>query len=521
MTMHKEEHVYEWGKSLIEFTSRLGISGQVSGVRVRGYNPMEKKGFNSLVMLDDLTLKIGGKTNWTDAHKSADPPRVVHIFNPDIKDATEAKEAAHAILHENSFKLFRASGSGEGNEELKAGATVDIKYVGKLYSGEYIVYSVLHKFSFEEGYITEFYLKRNMLPDEVKKKPLPMDMYAGKYAAAESQVEDDEAEDEEEEEPRPEIVSVKCLDKEGKETAECYEGERLKLEATCNADVDEGATVIFKCYWEGDDPEQDEPIVELRGVNRDGTAIAEWDCKCEARNRLAEERWLLIKASSEGCEDAQSGNVEIKPGRGVIHIIPRFNQQGSDANNAVGGDWREEYISRDGGRNGLPMRDFGCAVALVANIAHTQGSQSITPETIRAVNANFNGNGAIIWVRPLREWNITLHRRVDAPLTVDAFNEFMDHPTPRYYIAIRIFITGNPGDEKGEHWVGASEIVPLDNPKYVRISPTSENDWEEGTPVGRSINNRNVRGWRVEDGNIYVPLDEVVGYRVFKLPENQ
>jgi len=71
----------------------------------------------------------------------------------------------------------------------------------------------------------------------------------------------------------------------------------------------------------------------------------------------------------------------------------------------------------------------------------------------------------------------------------------------------------------GQHWVGANELVMRGNTEFVRISPTSSHDWERGGAVGTVSNNRGVRGWDwdIPENNIYIPLTEVVGYRIFRL----
>jgi len=226
----------------------------------------------------------------------------------------------------------------------------------------------------------------------------------------------------------------------------------------------------------------------------------------------------------------QSDVIEIERRRGVIHIIPRFNQQGNDKNNATAGDWGGERISRDENRPGLLMSDFGCAVALVANIAFTHDSQAtITPETIRsnpnAADSNrtyFTGNGGIWWVRPLRPLGFT-DAHIDSRDTILAatrFTELMDHPDRQHYVVINVNTTGNDPDipSATDHWVGASELVTRDDIEYFRISPTSENDWDMGTP-SNNLTARAIRGWDVQDGNIYVPLTQVrPGFRIYTKP---
>ena len=90
------------------------------------------------------------------------------ILDQTVKDRYEAEERALGRLRQKSFEYLRAEGSGEGNPPLMAGATVMMKQVGKVYSGEYIAEWVVHRFDRWEGYITEFALKRNMVDEAAR-----------------------------------------------------------------------------------------------------------------------------------------------------------------------------------------------------------------------------------------------------------------------------------------------------------------------------------------------------------------
>jgi len=54
-------------------------------------------------------------------------------------------------------------GKSEGNYKLRPGMRVTIKMVGEDIEGEYMSDVVVHTFDKQNGYITEFNLKRNML----------------------------------------------------------------------------------------------------------------------------------------------------------------------------------------------------------------------------------------------------------------------------------------------------------------------------------------------------------------------
>jgi phage protein D len=168
MSHKKDEVIYEWGKSLIDFQTVEDIKKQSGAVRAIGWDKGKAEGFSAKKSLGDVTQKVGGGTDWTKAGKSGG--KWVHnIYDMDACDSKEAEELALGKLRDMSFQYLRAEGSGEGNIKLSAGAEVTLKYVGKAYSGDYIAESVTHDFSLDGGYITKFKLKRNMMADKIGK----------------------------------------------------------------------------------------------------------------------------------------------------------------------------------------------------------------------------------------------------------------------------------------------------------------------------------------------------------------
>jgi hypothetical protein len=247
--------------------------------------------------------------------------------------------------------------------------------------------------------------------------------------------------------------------------------------------------------------------------------------------------------------------------QGVVPIVPRFNQQGTDANgNAVAGwNWRNTFIPRlrvNGERR--RMYRSGCAVAFVANIAFTHRERligsginaailpQITPGDIvvndycvsdvpRRSPVYFYTNGHIFWAAPLNtlvaqidgSFALTDRDPRDNPSRLEPrrFNELMNDLTHQYYVGINVNTLGLPANNSGlDHWVGASAIV-LRNATgtgipslFYKISPTSENDWINNTNSAARV----ARGWQHDGNNIYVPLTQVRnGFRIFRIPQNQ
>ena len=170
MTMHRDEHVYERGKSLISFEALESVRGQPPGMRVHTWNHLQAKAYHAEVKADEVRQKIGGSRSWLRLAPEAKWTREIsRERGPMAKDAFEAKELADARMREIGMEFNRAEGRVEGDPRLAAGALVTMKGVGAALNGDYIADAVIHRFGIGEGYETEFYLKRNMMPDDFKK----------------------------------------------------------------------------------------------------------------------------------------------------------------------------------------------------------------------------------------------------------------------------------------------------------------------------------------------------------------
>ena len=282
MDMHKEEHVYEKGKSLLNFDVTLSLKDQINGVCVLGHNWQEARSFRGTAMIADSEQRIGGRMEFTKALvRDQQCFRQLHYeFDHKVKDAVEAKERAEAILREKSFKLLTGEAEGEGNPELKAGATVMLKYIGKIWSGEYIAKVVVHDFSVENGYRTRFYVKRNMLDEGIKPPVSHVDMYAARAAAVAAANNQTEESEEEEDENSPEFRKLIWRNKNNKEITEALVDDEVILYCEVK-NIEEAETVDFRVYEYDDDGEHDH-ITDLSGVVKDGRVEVRWTVEYHA-----------------------------------------------------------------------------------------------------------------------------------------------------------------------------------------------------------------------------------------------
>jgi phage protein D len=160
ITVRDDEIIYEWGKSLESFEASQNISGLISGVDYIGWDSKKNESFAGKAVLDDMPVKVGGEKNWSAAVKDGEYVETQVEMN--CKDADEAKKMALGRLQKNSYGYWNADGKGEGNYKLRPGMRVKIKMAGETYDGEYIAETVTHKFNRQDGYRTQFTLKRNM-----------------------------------------------------------------------------------------------------------------------------------------------------------------------------------------------------------------------------------------------------------------------------------------------------------------------------------------------------------------------
>ncbi len=141
------EAVYlEWGKNLGSFSPRLSTSGQTGMVALRDYDQELAQTIVGLIPLTAADLDLDGMVErlgsaFIDKIKNFG---VKHVVTESVNSFPDALTFAKAILNEILEGLYEGSGSCIGIPELRAGETVDIRGVGKRFSGKYRLQQVTH-----------------------------------------------------------------------------------------------------------------------------------------------------------------------------------------------------------------------------------------------------------------------------------------------------------------------------------------------------------------------------------------
>lgn len=152
-----EAVVLEWGRSLMAFSPRLSASAQAGLQVVRSYDERLAQTIVAVLPtlsleadLDDVLERIGGSF----AQRLADFGRSV-IRDQPLESFVEANVLARSVLQQLMEGLFEGSGACVGLPQLRAGDVVEVKGVGKRFSGIYKLRKVKHEIS-SNGYRSEF-----------------------------------------------------------------------------------------------------------------------------------------------------------------------------------------------------------------------------------------------------------------------------------------------------------------------------------------------------------------------------
>ena len=87
--------------------------------------------------------------------------KIEQLSSGSFTDGKDAMEVARSVLLGRSMQFQSCDARTEGNSRIRTGNRLTVKYLGKHSDGEYLVYSVEHDFSVQDGYFTTCHLKRN------------------------------------------------------------------------------------------------------------------------------------------------------------------------------------------------------------------------------------------------------------------------------------------------------------------------------------------------------------------------
>jgi phage protein D len=149
----------EYRKDLIRFSPRQRTVPEGGKVAVRGWDVKNKKVIVGTAGSGDESSKMGGSQTGAEVSSKAFVSSTRTITDQPVLDTDEAQKIAKAWFNRQQQDFIEADAESPGIPELSAGKTIEIKGVGKPFSGVYYVVSATHTIG-PEGYRTKIRVRR-------------------------------------------------------------------------------------------------------------------------------------------------------------------------------------------------------------------------------------------------------------------------------------------------------------------------------------------------------------------------
>jgi Bacteriophage probable baseplate hub protein len=146
----------EWGKTLLSFSPRLSIAGQVNAVEVRGWDAIQKQSFSVRVARSDRAVTLAPTARQRLAQGSGGRSELVVIDAP-VASAQEARTYAEAMLALQQQTIVTGTGTAVGRPDLRVGTTLELRGIGR-FDGSYLVEQATHTLG-DSGYQTSFQVR--------------------------------------------------------------------------------------------------------------------------------------------------------------------------------------------------------------------------------------------------------------------------------------------------------------------------------------------------------------------------
>ena len=331
-----DDVVLEWGKTIISARTKTDLAAQLSAVTATGWNMRKCSGFTATATMKDVPLKIGGEYCWEDNAKGYDPHKVGQLSSSSFTDEKDAMEVARSVLLGRSLQFQSCEAKTEGNCRIRPGNRLTVKYLGKHSDGEYLVQSVEHDFSVQDGYFTTCHLKRNFCGVSNRSGSISaidreridsqsanaQGENAASTSASGNQTESqNDTEESDVEEKSPSITSPHWEDENGKAITKALVGDEVFLCADVT-DISDGASAKIKVI-EKDDYGNDDFVAELSTSVQEGKIRRKWKVvytedndDTDSRQELEEKGYTLpeyaFTVECDGVESKESGQLDVR-----------------------------------------------------------------------------------------------------------------------------------------------------------------------------------------------------------------
>jgi phage protein D len=145
-----------YGNELREFRVLADLAGQRSSVTVSGWDVAAKQPLKETAGDGTTRGELNGGQGGSSLLRSALGERSESVVHAVPLDTREARARAETLYKRIARRFLTGRGVAETSAQLRVGAKVRLEQVGDLFSGEYYVTEVTHRFDGELGLRTEF-----------------------------------------------------------------------------------------------------------------------------------------------------------------------------------------------------------------------------------------------------------------------------------------------------------------------------------------------------------------------------
>ena len=334
ITPTDDDVVLEWGKTIISARTKTDLAAQLSAVTATGWDMRKCSGFTATATMKDVPLKIGGEYCWEDNAKGYDSHKVGQLSSSSFTDEKDAMEVARSVLLGRSLQFQSCEAKTEGNCRIRPGNRLTVKYLGRHSDGEYLVYSVEHDFSVQDGYFTTCHLKRNFCGVSNNRSISAIDRERIDRQGANAQEENaaatssgsgnhEETQNDTENssaEKTPSITNPRWEDENGRTLTKALVGDEVFLCADVT-DIADGATAKINIV-EKDDDGNDDFVAELSTSVQEGKIRRKWKViytedtdDTESQKEMEEKGYTLpeyaFTVECDGVESEESGQLDV------------------------------------------------------------------------------------------------------------------------------------------------------------------------------------------------------------------
>ena len=335
ITPTDDDVVLEWGKTIISARTKTDLAAQLSAVTATGWDMRKCSGFTATATMKDVPLKIGGEYCWEDNAKGYDSHKVWQLSSSSFTDEKDAMEVARSVLLGRSLQFQSCEAKTEGNSRIRPGNRLTVKYLGRHSDGEYLVQSVEHSLSVQEGYFTTCHLKRNFCGVSNNRSISAIDREridrqganvqeenAAATSASGNQTESqNDTEESNAEEKSPSITSPRWENADNQTITKALVGDEVYLCADVT-DIADGATAKIRIV-EKDGDGNDDFVAELSVAVQDGKIRCKWKViytedndDTDSQQELEEKGYTLpeyaFTVECSGAESEESGQLDVR-----------------------------------------------------------------------------------------------------------------------------------------------------------------------------------------------------------------